>query len=318
MTSQLSIQIDDFNFNKKDQNLLIENNCFRIKWKRKYYLVTSHNFLPIKNNILLGEEKLTICINCVWNELLILKEADSKKNKELYSEIKTFDKLSTKLPTIGSFVNINDKKVIVEEYCFSEIGFISGYPKAVYLKLTLNSSDDISIGSPIYCQQNKLQGIVSIISKKHIYCLPSYYLTKTFEKENSFKIPTVENPIDKINRNVVKKGMIFNPYLGAMIPVSSFLLLEDNRDYQVFTKKDDYIPMELNYRKISELPLLQNKRNLIFSSNSFYNLSTSSLYLMKLAYPKYIDKLYQYIKDNKKDIENIKFKIDKDYLKIII
>lgn len=316
MTSRLSIKLDNFNFNKKDENLLIESGYFQLKWKRKYYIVTSHSFLPIKNNIHLGEKKLNICINCVWNELLILKNSIDKKCSIISEDIETYDKIGIKVPPMGSYLYIKNKRFIVQEYCFSESGFIEKYPKVVYMRLKKNKSDDNYLaGDPVYCDQNKLQGIVSIIDENNIYCLPSYYLIKTFEKENSFKIPTTEERITRINRHIVKNGLIFNPYLGINIPLSAFLILEENRLIEAYGENNDLATIEVKFRNFEELPLIENKRHLIKDSKGYYSLSTSSLHLMKYSYPEHLDKLYQIINDNPK-INKMKFKLLKNYIKV--
>lgn len=315
MTSRLSIRLDNFKFNKKNENLLIESGYFQIKWKKKYYIVTTHSFLPIKNNIYIGETKLNICINCIWNELLILKSNNNIKMSNVSLDIESFDKIGVKLPPVGNDIYIKNKRYIIQEFCFSEFGFIENYPKVVYMRLKIDSDDDILSGDPVYCNQNKLQGVVSLRDKNNIYCLPSYYLIKTFEKENNFKIPTTDTEIVRINRHIVKKGMIFNPYLGINIPLTSFLILEENRMIKAFGKEDDINPITVNFRDFKKLPLVKNKRNLIKDSNGYYNLSTSSLHLMKILYPEYIQKLYEIINDNS-NINKIKFKLHKKYLKV--
>ena len=316
MTSRLSIKLDNFNFNKKDENLLIESGCFQLKWKRKYYLVTSHSFLPIKNNISLGEIKLNICINCVWNELLILKNGADKKCSIISEDLQTFDKIGIKVPPMGSDLYIKNKRFIVQEYCFSEAGFIEKYPKVVYMRFKKNKYDDNYLaGDPVYCDQNKLQGIVSLTDENNIYCLPSYYLIKTFEKENNFKIPTSDERITRINRHIVKNGLIFNPYLGINIPLTTFLVLEEDRQIEAYGESSDVSQIEVRFREFEKLPLMENKRNLIKDSKGYYNLSTAALHLMKHSYPSHLDKLYQIINNNPK-INKMKFKVHKNYIKV--
>ena len=267
----------------------------------------------MKNEIYINGNKLETCINCTWNELLILKN----KNKDFNtpSDIKTFDKIGVKVPAIGTDVYHNGKRLIINQYCFSEFGFIDKYPKVVYMKIKNSSELNVIQGDPIYCSQDKLLGIVSFINGNNIYCLPSYYLIKTFEKENSFKIPTVDERITRINRNIVKGGLIFNPYLGINIPLSSFLILEENRNLESYGEKDDDKPIEVKYREFKKLPILENKRSLTRDSNGYYNLSSASLHLMKVMFPEYLKKMNKIINNNS-DINKLKFKIDKKNLKV--
>ena len=315
MSSRLSVKIDSFNFNKKDEDLLMESGFFQIKWKRKSYIITSHSFLPIKNNIYLQNLKLNICINCLWNEILVLKFSNDNNDTKLPEDILSFDKIATKVPTIGNDVYIKGNRFIVQKYCFSETGFIDKYPKTVYMKLNVNSESNFLFGDAVYCSQNKLQGIVSFCNDTHVYCLPSYYLIKTFEKENNFKVPTVDKEIVRINRNIVKNGMIFNPYLGIHIPLTSYLVLEEDREIEAYCDEDDNIPLEINFRDYHTLPLIDNKRNLLKDSQGYYNLTSCSLHLMKKIYPQYMEKLAQIINNNEK-INKIKFKVCKNSVKI--
>ena len=136
MSTQLSIQLYDFNFDKNNDDILINNACFRIKRNKKYYIISTHNYLPIKNNIMMEDQKLKICINCVWNELLILKENNAQDNLDKY-DIFTFNELGTKLPNVGSTLFINTLKTSVTELCFKPFGLIDEYPDIVYIKVNL-------------------------------------------------------------------------------------------------------------------------------------------------------------------------------------
>lgn len=302
MSTQLSIQLDRFNFDKKDENLLIDNGFFRIRRKNKYYIVTCHNFLPIKNNIFLNSQKLKICINSNWNELLVLKEDIFTK------DIKTFDKISSRLPPIGETLLIDDKKIKVDEYCFKDSFFIPGFPKVVYMKIKIKDSKKIKSGIPIFCSQNKLQGIVSHSDINYIYCLPSYFLKKTFEMENKFSVPIINDKIEKINRNCVKDNFIFNPYLGLHLPVLTYLFLERNRNLDVCYKGNVEETTKVVYREFVENKI-QNKRHLV-SLDDFYMLSTSSLHLLNILNKKHASRLFKIMNSN----PNLSFKIDKDYL----
>ena len=73
MTTRLSIQINNLSSNKSINNTFIETSAFLIKRNKITFLISTHSFLPIKNNIQYEDKQLKICINSKWNELLILK-----------------------------------------------------------------------------------------------------------------------------------------------------------------------------------------------------------------------------------------------------
>jgi len=163
-------------------------------------------------------------------------------------------------------------------------------------------------GVPVFCSQNRLQGIVSYSDINHVYCLPSYYLKKTFEIENKFSVPIVNDKIEKINRNCVKDDIIFNPYLGVHLPVLTYLFLERNRNLNVCYKGNVEETTKVVYREFVENKI-QNKRHLV-SLDDFYMLSTSSLHLLNILNKKHASKLFRIMNSN----PNLSFKIDKDYL----
>ncbi len=293
MSTQLSIQLYDLNFDKNNDNILINNACFRIKRNKKYYIITTHNYLPIRNNIMMEDQKLKICINCVWNELLVLKENNAQDNLDKY-DIYTFNELGTRLPNVGSTLFINTLKTSVTEICFKPFGFIDEYPDIVYIKVSLKKNEDILPGSALYSNNFVLQGIVCFVEDDNIYCLPSYYLNKTFEKENCFKVPSKLEKIGKVNRFNVKDNKIFNPYLGLNMPLDSYFLLENNRTIEAYENDNtEIIKFEYNESNYN----LEHKRNLIHD-NKYFNLTTSSLHLLNHLYPEYAALLFTEILNN--------------------
>ena len=323
MDSKLCIMTSSIDFNKSKTNTFIETESFVIKRNKGYYIVTSHNFLPIKNNIEMNKKKLNICINSKWNELLILcdnnidsndekNDDTSSKNKSNYE--KYFSKICSKLPQVGSYAMINGKNVMIKKYCFFNFGFLPNYPKTIYIKIRIPDSTNLLSGSPLYDNSNKLLGMVSFSDEKYIYCLPSYYILKTFEKENKILLPDINYEICKINRNIVNKGLIYNPYLGIKIPLHTYLLLESNRPNEITFLKDNLEETIIDpvYSEYRNPKLIKNSRKLIFDKN-YVLLSSSSFHSLKQKYPDKIPDLLKII-DSSKNLSTIRFMIENNNL----
>ena len=322
MDSKLCIMTSSIDFNKSKTNTFIETESFVIKRNKKFYIITSHNFLPIKKNIELNKSQLNICINSKWNELLVLcdnniNSNDSKNNDTTNSKNgyeKYFSKISSKLPQVGSYAAINGKNVMIKKYCFFNFGFLPNYPKTIYIKIKIPDSRDFLSGSPLYDNSNRLLGMVSFSDEKYIYCLPSYYILKTFEKENKILLPDINYDICKINRNIVNKGLIYNPYLGIKIPLHTYLLLESNRPCEITFLKDsvEETIIEPVYSEYRDPRLIKNSRKLEFNKN-YVLLSSSSFHSLKNIYP---DKGLELLKiiESSKNVSTIRFMVENNNL----
>jgi hypothetical protein len=305
MDTKLTIQIDTFDFNKNKENTFIETESFILRRNKKLYTITSHNFLPIKNNIFNDEMKFDICINSKWNDLLILKSEDYNNQSRI------FTKISNKLPSIGSIALINHRKVMIHEFSFYNYGFLPNYPKIIYIKIKIDSPGKILSGTPLYDNTNKILGIVSFSDEKYIYCLPSYYIIKTFEKKNKIELPNILGELTKINRHLVKNNMVYNPYLGLSIPISSFFLLESNRELELTLINDveESITSDINFREYTNTQLITNSRRLI-RHKTYYELTSGTIHLLKKIYPDLCKKIFQFIDVNKDiKVSDIKFKL---------
>tara|TARA_B100000524_G_C23641649_1_gene366890 strand:+ start:111 stop:1055 length:945 start_codon:yes stop_codon:yes gene_type:complete len=307
----------NLDFNKSKTNTFIETESFVIKRNKKFYIITSHNFLPIKKNIELNKSQLNICINSKWNELLVLCDSninsnDKENDKSNYE--KYFSKISSKLPQIGSYAIINGKNVLIKKYCFFNFGFLPNYPKTIYIKIKIQDSTNYLSGSPLYDNSNRLLGMVSFSDERYIYCLPSYYILKTFEKENKILLPEINYQINKINRNIASKGLIYNPYLGIKIPLYTYLLLESNRPCEITFLKGDVEEtiIDPDYNEYRDPKLIKNSRRLEFVNN-YVLLSSSSFHSLKLSYP---DKGLELLKiiESSKNISTMRFMIENDNL----
>ena len=307
MTTQLTIPLDSFNFDKADKPVLINTAFFRIKRNKKYYLVTNHMYLPIKNNIMLEEEKLKICINSNWNELLVLKENDPVKNINKYNDIMTFQEMASRLPNLGSTLYINQEKVTVQEFTFRSMAFLDYYPEIVYIKVNFKKPNNVLPGTPLYSNNFILQGIVSRVDDTGVFCLPSYYLLKTFTKENNFRIPIIKDSVERINRYFIKNDMIFNPSLGINVPVISSFLLEDN--LKAYNKEG--LEEAIEYKDSKQVYEIENRRNLV-TNNDYYQLTTSAIHLLRMKYPTHASLLIDHLRES--STTGVKFKVDKSNL----
>ena len=305
MSSKLNIQTNNIEFNKSKKNTFIETESFVIKRSKKFYVITTHNFLPLRNNIFDDKKKYEICINSKWNELLILKD----KNNGKYN--KFFTKITCKLPQIGSYALISkNKMVLIKNYCFFNYGFLPNYPKTLYIQVKVDNPKDYLSGTPLFDFTNKLLGIVSFHDDNNLYCLPSYYINKTFEKSNKIDLPDIDEKIIKVNRNIVKNNMIYNPSLGVNIPLHTYLLLESNKVNEI-TVTNGEIELVLNkiiYAEYKNNQIIKNSRKLEFINN-YVLLSTSSFHSLKCYYPEKCKEMLEFI-SKAENISRVKFKID--------
>jgi hypothetical protein len=303
MTDKLSIQIDNISSNKNTNDTFIETNTFLIKRNKSTFLISTHGFLPIKNNIQFKDEKLKICINSKWNELLILK------SDNVITDLRLFKKLKLKIPNNGSYAFLKGDKVTIEDKVFANYAFLPNYPQLVYIKIKTNRPSQYLSGTPLSDNTDSLVGVVSFSDKNYVYCLPSYYITKTFEKKNNILLPEIDDTITRINRHYVKNNMIYNPYLGLNIPLSAYLLLEADRQTEVSVIRDneDVNIFDINFIEYSGPTLIENSRKLIVR-NKYYELSTVSLHLLKKYNPELSKKVFSQLNEFD-NLRGVKFRI---------
>lgn len=234
----------------------------------KNYFVTLHGFLPIESCI---NKDFNILFQSNWNELIILE------NKNITEKFNV--KFSIKLPKVDSEISNKCNKAIVTEICFINFAFLPNYPKTVYIKIKINKINSIFQGTPFYNNNSKLVGIVSLIEDEYAYLLPSYYIEKTFSKNNKFEVFDTYNTIVRINKNIVRDNMIYNPYIGCKMPVLTFIVLESNRKLEIETIDNIYkIP---NYVEFKDKLLIVNKRKIIKHQN-YFNINCGTLHYLKL------------------------------------
>ena len=303
----MSIKINEFNENDSDTNdFIVLNNYFQIKKKGKFYIVTVHNYLPISDEIYINEKKLKICINSKWNELLILK------NDELISDSPLIDlsKVSNVFLSINSDVKINNINGKICEYTYYEYGVLPNYPNIVYIKIRINCDENLLPGSPVFDENNNLIGIVSFVID-YVYCLPVYYLVRTFKKDNNISIPNIPLKIDKINNNIVKGIYVYNPKIKCSILVDCHLLLEPNS--KIYVKNNNsYDKIDVPFLRYNDKSLVKNNRKIV-KMNDKYEISISSLYFLRYLDMSLAVELYSFINRNE-NFNDYHFSITRDHL----
>lgn len=303
MSTSLSVQIYNFSSNKNNKTSFIETEAFLIRWKKDNFIITSHSFLPIKNNIYLNDEKLKICINSKWNEILILKSENKLDSLPIFNRIKL------KLPTINSFAFIKNDKVKIIDIVFINYAFIENYPETIYIKIKASEPQKYISGTPIIDNTNNLIGLVSFSDSEYVYCLPSYYIIKSFRRKNSFYIPNIKEEIIKVNRHLVKDKQVYNPYLGINVPLFTYFVLESDRHAEITYLKDniEVSTSDIDFIEWNDSKVISNSRHIKFYKK-FYDLSSSSLHLLKKTHPELCGKLFEKLKGIT-ELDNIMFRI---------
>lgn len=272
----------------------------------KNYFVTLHGFLPIES---CKNKDFNILFQSNWNELLILE------NKNITNKFNV--KFSIKLPKVDSEISNKYNKATVTEICFINFAFLPNYPKTVYIKIKIDKinsnfsngivsndivSHNILPGTPFYNKNSKLVGIVSLIEDEYAYLLPSYYIEKTFSKNNRFEMFDTSSTILRINKNIVRDNMIYNPYIGCRMPILTFIVLESNRKLEIETTESIYkVP---KYVEFKDKLLIVNKRKII-KHNNYFNINCGTLHYLKLINNDIVINIMSNL-ENYKDVNSLK------------
>jgi len=264
-------ELEEFNGSKEK----ITTNGFFYTRNKKNYFVSIHSFLPVEKCM---NDSLSLSFQCNWNELMILKD---KNNTQKYNV-----KFSNKLPHLGSILTNDSTIGTVREICFFNFAFLPNYPKTIYIKLKVENINNIFPGTPFYDDQMRLTGVVSFIENSYIFLLPSYYIEKTFKKKNRLEVFDIDDEVLKINKNIVKKNMIYNPYIGYNIPISTYMVLESNRKLEFelqgkYEKKIHKNPKVVEYKHNKLIP---SKRKII-SKNNYYKVNAGILHYIRMINP---------------------------------
>ena len=252
----IDFELEEFNGKKET----ITTSGFSYTRNKKNYFISVHSFLPIES---CQTKDYSISIHSNWNEIIVLKDSSTSEKHNI--------KLCNKLPSLGSVLNNDLINGTVREICFFNFAFLPNYPKTMYIKLKVENTNDIFPGTPFYDNSSRLVGIVSFTEDCFVYILPSYYIEKTFQKKNKLEIFDIDDQILKINKNIVKNNMIYNPYIGLTVPLSTYMVLESNRDleFEVQRKYDKVIHKNPKVVEYKDKRVIPNKRKIISKNNHY-------------------------------------------------
>ena len=205
---------------------------------KKYYIVTVHQGLPVKEitfNIKDIEYNLTDFTICGWNDLIIVPlKPDCKPNLFVF---KHFVKKQ-----INSKYLIDNKIVNYMENEFIPINMMPSNPSNLYYKM--NSLEPIirdgDCGKPLVDSKNKLIGLVCKANDTIIYIIPSIYILQSIKKIDNTTIYIINEDICKIDNYKVKENKtIYSNKINCLIPIETYIVLEGDKDTR-FTIKLDY------------------------------------------------------------------------------
>ena len=282
----MDLYIDSF-----DKEIMLKNQCFEIIYKSQIYIISSHRYLPVKK-VKLNKDKLNISINSKWNELLISKSNGNNKLKRFLDYRIQLLPIQTQV-----FISERNNHCEIVNYNFINMGLMPNYPKILYIILKSQDTKNISIGSPVYYENNVLIGMVSYIKDDIIYCLPYYYILKTFENINDVLVPNEiikETDILKINNYNVKDNKVYHPSIKMNIPISCYFLLETNKKINI-TKHDSLESIPITFSSYNNSKLIPNNKSL-YNNNGQYDISIASLHILKIINPTLCKRLFDKLK----------------------
>jgi len=218
---QVQLRIDSL-----ENETIAKINGTIVRYKKKQYIVTPHQGLPIKGISVCIDEDVIECTEytiCQWNDLIIIPF----ENKIPSFVFKQFVKKQINVST-SYFIDNMVAKYISND--FHPINMIPGNPLNMYymMKIThqLNEND---CGKPVY-NNNKLIGILVKNMDNIIYVCPTIYLLNSITKQDNNHIYTIECDLDKIKQinryKVTDNKTIYYRRMDCLMPVKTFIALE--------------------------------------------------------------------------------------------
>jgi hypothetical protein len=273
-----------------DEIFEVETSGIAVYIRKKYYIVTVHQGLPIKeiectiNNKLHQFRDFVIC---GWNDLILIP-IDFKP-----VDLFVFKQFVQKQIDISSKYYLSDmgKKYAIKYTAndFMPINMIPSNPTNLYYKMYCGKDiiHDGDCGKPIYTTSNKLVGIISKAIDDSIYVIPTIYIVRTIEKKDNSRIYTINDNRDfiiKFDRYCINQhnNTIYYKKINSLISLDTFITLEGdiNTVYHVSTrnihnKRDMFIPFENT--------VITNS-NYITIDDSTININSCFIHLMKILY----------------------------------
>lgn len=237
--------------NITDDLINIDIYGFTIKYQERYYIVTVHLGLPIKEIIIDGIPKIENYILSKRNDLLIIPVLFPLRDQLAFHQ---FDE---KLINYNQEYYCGDNIVKLKSNVFLPINMIPNNPTILYHLFTkqrwlqqvksmedtfdlhtphlfCTKNNDIKVGMPIHTSDNKLRGIVCRMDDM-IYVLSSHYIVNTILKSNDLVQIKNNTNIIKIDNKMIKNDKIYCKYHKTYIPVDSYISY--HMDVNVTTKQ---------------------------------------------------------------------------------
>lgn len=226
--------------NITDDIINIDIYGFTIKYQERYYIVTVHLGLPIKEIIIEGIPKIDNYILSKRNDLLIIPVLFPLRDQLAFHQ---FDE---KLINYNENYYCGDSILKLKSNVCLPINMIPNNPTIMY-NLFYAKNNNIKVGMPIHTSDNKLRGIVCRMDDM-IYVLSSHYIVNTILKPNEL-VQMKHNIINiiKIDNKMIKNDKIYCKYHKTYIPVDSYISYHMDvsiMNKQNITKKAITIPVK--------------------------------------------------------------------------
>lgn len=269
-----------------DEIFEIETTGICIQFNKKYYIVTVHQGLPVK------EVQITLDIKifdfkkfiiCGWNDLIIVP-LDFKP-----SNVFVFKQFVKKQINITSKLKLDCNLVKYIENDSMPICMIPSNPTNLYYKIKVerNIIHDGDCGKPIHIN-NRLVGVISKTIDDIIYVIPFIYIEKSIEKKENSIIYTINEKYEtiiKFNRYKQKNNSIYYKKMNCSIPLETFIVLEGDKDtyYNLLTQNLDTTHNIRSLFVPFENKIIVNS-NSIMVNKTVIHINSCFIHLMKLCY----------------------------------
>ncbi len=251
--------------NITDDIINIDIYGFTIKYQERYYIVTVHLGLPIKEIIIEGIPKIDNYILSKRNDLLIIPVLFPLRDQLAFHQ---FDE---KLINYNEDYYCYDNIIKLKSNVFLPINMIPNNPTIMY---HLCCGKNIKVGMPIHTSDNKLRGIVCKMDDM-IYVLSSHYIVNTILKPNELvQIKYNTRFITKIDNKMIKNDKIYCKYHKTYIPVDSYISY--HMDVNITTKQNitkKAITIQVNKMCHNSPHLSINSNELIRNGKEFLHTS---------------------------------------------
>ena len=260
------------------ESMEVQVNGILLYYKKKHYIVTVHQGLPV-TSILIDGKEYSDFIHCMWNDLLIITMNEINLDNVFVFKQFVKTQIDARLDARLDDMNIN----FIENE-FLPINMIPLNPALLYWKMsTKRTSPEGSAGKPIITKNNKLVGIIGKTEDSTIYCIPVFYILCSIDKSDNSKIYTIDcnyDTVNKIDNNKIINNKIYNRSLKIWIPIDCHcaILGDSGKNINISTKAGII-------KRLSYIPyinrFIQNNNKITINANKI-NINSCFLHLLKL------------------------------------